>query len=461
MQDVLAGVWRTLTGDALPPVSLTGDESVLPGTFRVAAAASAGVGAATLAAAELLRLRGIEPGAVGVDARHAAASILSEAFLRVNGEPPPSPWGPIAGDYRAADRWVKLHANYPRHEAAICWALGVPAQREAVAKAVAGRPAAEVESAVVTAGGAAALMRSREEWLEHPQGRAVADLPLVEIRRLGEAPNRVLFDSDRPLGGVRVLELTHVLAGPVAGRVLAAHGANVLHVGAAHLPRIPALTMDTGHGKRSAFVALDTEGGRAKLKKLVARADVVLQSFRPGALARIGFGPDELAELRPGIVTADLSAYGWTGPWARRRGFDSLVQMSSGIADEGARAEGADRPVPLPAQALDHTTGWLAAAAIMTAVRRTVEVGGSQHVRLSLAGTGRWLDSLGRKDSGPSGVDYAAFADRADLVEDVDSDFGRLTRVRMAGELPGAPPHWDHASHLPGADSAVWHPVAT
>ncbi|WP_326833829.1 CoA transferase [Amycolatopsis rhabdoformis] len=455
MQDVLAGVWHTLTGEPLPAVSLNGAESVLPGTFRVEAAATAGVAAATLAAAELLRLRGIDPGTVSADARHAAASVLSERLLRVDGAPAPDVWGPLSGDYRACDGWVRLHANYRRHEAAVCWSLGVPAKLDAVTKTVAAKTAAEVESAVVTAGGAAAVMRSREEWLAHPQGQAVAGLPIAEIRQVGEAPKNTLFDSDRPLGGVRVLELTHVLAGPVAGRVLAAHGANVLHVGAAHLPRIPALTMDTGQGKRSAFVALDTEGGRAKLKKLIARADVVLQSFRPGALARIGFGPEDMAELRPGLVTADLSAYGWAGPWARRRGFDSLVQMASGIAEEGARMTGADHPVPLPAQALDHTTGWLAAAAIMTAVRRSVVEGGSWNVRLSLAGTGRWLDSLGRKEP------VASTADFDDLLEDVDSGFGKLTRVRMAGGLPGAPPRWDHASHLPGSDSAVWHPVGT
>ncbi|WP_033291608.1 CoA transferase [Amycolatopsis jejuensis] len=449
MHDVLAGAWQALTGEPLPAVSLTGGENVLPGHFRVAAMATASVAAATLAAGELLRVRGIEPGTVAVDTRHAAAAFRSEQLLRIDGEPAPSPWGRIAGDYRAADGWVKLHCNYPRHEAAVCWALGVPSVREAVTKAVAGKTTAEVESAVVSAGGAAALMRSREDWLAHPQGQAVAGLPLVELNRIGDAPKRLLFDSARPLGGVRVLELTHVLAGPVAGRVLAAHGANVLHVGAAHLPRIPVLTMDTGQGKRSAFVALDTEGGRAKLKKLIARADVLVQSFRPGALARIGFGPEQLAELRPGLVVADLSAYGWQGPWARRRGFDSLVQMSSGIAQEYAT----DAPAPLPAQALDHATGWLTAAAIMTALRHTVTDGGTWQARLSLAGTGRWLDSLGRKDPEPSEVDYV------DLLEDVESAFGRMTRVRMAGELPGAPPRWDNATHEPGADTAVWSPV--
>ena len=452
MQDVLAGVWQGLTGESLPPVELTGAESVLPGPFRVAAAATSSIAAATLAAGEMLTLREIEPGVAGADTRHAAAAFRSEWLLKVGGEGAGLDWAPLSGDYRAADGWVRLHCNYPRHEAAVCWGLGVPATRDAVTKTVAAKTVREVESAVVTAGGAAAEMRTREEWLAHPQGQAVASLPLVDLTPIGEAPKRTLFYSDRPLGGIRVLELTHVLAGPVAGRVLAAHGADVLHIGAAHLPRIPAVTADTGQGKRSAFVALDTEGGRAKLKKLISRADVLVQSFRPGALARIGFGAEELAELRPGLVVADLCAYGWEGPWARRRGFDSLIQMSSGIAAEGAEVAGVDEPQPLPAQALDHATGWLTAAGVMTALRRQVTDGGSWRVRLSLAGTGRWLDSLGRKDVAADDVDTS------DFLEDVDSQLGRLTRVRMAGDLPGAQPHWDFASHQPGSDKPTWTP---
>lgn len=447
MPEVLDGVWRALTGEAPGPVELTGAEDVLPGPYRVAAAATASVAAATLAAAELLKLRGIEPGVVTADTRHAAAAFGSEGLSRVDGEPAESVWAPLSGNYRTADGWVRLHCNYPRHEAAVCWGLGVPGSREAVTKAVAGRVAREVEHAVVSAGGAAAELRSPHDWASHPQGSAVASLPLADLEPLSPAPKRTLFYSDRPLGGVRVLELTHVLAGPVAGRVLAAHGADVLHVGAAHLPRVEALVRDTGQGKRSTFVALDTEGGRARLKKLISRADVLVQSFRPGALERIGFGPAELAELRPGLVVADLSAYGWEGPWARRRGFDSLVQMSNGMAF----ADGGD-PSPLPVQALDHGTGWLAAAAIMTAVRRQVTDGGTWRVRLSLAGTGRWLDSLGRKDPAGAAVDFG------DLLEEVDSGYGRLTRVRMAGGLPGAEPHWDFGTRLPGVDKPTWTP---
>jgi crotonobetainyl-CoA:carnitine CoA-transferase CaiB-like acyl-CoA transferase len=445
VHDALDGVWRTLTGEQPGPVELTGAEDVLPGPYRVAAAATATIAAATLAAGELLKARGIEPGVVTADTRHAAAAFHSEQLLRVDGEPAEPVWGPLSGNYRTADGWVRLHANYPKHESAVCWGLGVPASREAVAKAVAGRSAREVEHAVVSAGGAAAELRSPEDWAAHPQGEAVASLPLVDLAPIGEAPKRTLFYSDRPLGGVRVLELTHVLAGPVAGRVLAAHGADVLHVGAAHLPRVEPLVRDTGQGKRSAFVALDTEGGRARLKKLISRADVLVQSFRPGALARIGLGAEDLAELRPGLVIADLSAYGWAGPWARRRGFDSVVQMSNGLA-------WGPEPSPLPVQALDHGTGWLAAAAVMTAVRRQLTDGGTWRARLSLARTGHWLDSLGRKEPLAADVDYG------DLLEEADSGYGRLTRVRMAGGLPGAEPHWDFGTRLPGVDKPTWTP---
>ncbi|MDT7803799.1 MAG: hypothetical protein QOI78_7232 [Actinomycetota bacterium] len=445
MREILDGVWHTLTGETPGPVELTGAEDVLPGPYRVAAAATTTIAAATLAAGELLKLREIDPGVVTADTRHAAAAFASEAFSRVEGAEPESVWAPLSGNYRTTDGWVRLHCNYPRHEAAVCWGLGVPGSRDVVTKTVAGRIAREVEHAVVSAGGAAAELRSPEAWAAHPQGEAVASLPLVQLEPIDEASKRTLFYSDRPLGGVRVLELTHVLAGPVAGRVLAAHGADVLHVGAAHLPRVETLARDTGQGKRSTFVALDTEGGRARLKKLISRADVLVQSFRPGALERIGFGPAELASLRPGLVIADLSAYGWEGPWARRRGFDSLVQMSNGIA------WGPD-PSPLPVQALDHGTGWLAAAAIMTAVRRQVTDGGTWRVRLSLAGTGHWLDSLGRKDPGSAEVDYS------DLLEETDSGYGRLTRVRMAGGLPGAEPHWDFGTRLPGVDKPTWTP---
>ncbi|MEV5302894.1 CoA transferase [Amycolatopsis methanolica] len=438
---MFGALWRDLTGEAPGPVEITGPETVLPGPYRVAAAASTSVAAATLAAAELLRLRGIDPGAVSVDTRHAAAAFSSEKLVRVDGEPPGDAWAPLSGDYRAADGWVRLHCNYPHHAAAVCRALGVPEDRAAVAPAVAARDAWDVQEAVVASGGAAAAMRTREQWLDSPMGRAL-DGPLVVQELLGTAPARPLPESPRPLGGVRVLDLTHVIAGPVAGRVLAAHGADVLHIGAAHLPVVHPLVIDTGMGKRSAHLDLRTEAGRAALWRLIGSADVVLQSFRPGALAGLGFTAERLAAARPGIVLVELNAWGWEGPWRGRRGFDSLVQMASGIA------WGAEEPRPLPVQALDHATGWLAAAAAMIALRNRAVEGGSRRVRLALARTGRWLDGLDRAPGG-STVDFAEF------LADTGSGFGSVRYVTCPGGLVPRP-MWTSGPPLPGSSAAEW-----
>ncbi|MCW2642998.1 MAG: carnitine dehydratase, partial [Dactylosporangium sp.] len=324
---------------------------------------------------------------------------------------------------------------------------GVPEDRERVTAAVAGRAALDVEDAVVAAGGAAAALRTPGAWAAHPQGRAVAALPLVEFERVGGCPARPLCAADRPLQGVRVLDLTRVIAGPVAGRTLAGYGADVLRVGADHLALVPALVVDTGVGKRFCHLDLGTDAGRDALRDLVRTADVVLQAFRPGALEGLGFGPRECAALRPGLVYVSVSAWGEAGPWRQRRGFDSLVQLATGIA-WGERA-----PVALPAQVLDHGTGWLAAMAAMEGLRRRSGVGGSWHARLSLARTARWLDGLGRSPAGPA-VGEPPYPD--DLVSRMDSDFGVLGHVRPPGALDGYVPRWDTPPHRPGADAPTW-----
>lgn len=450
MIGALGRLWREVTGEDPDAVLVTGADSVLPGPFRVTEAAATCVAAVTLAAARFLRERGGEPGAAAVDTGHAAEAFRSERHLLVDGASPPI-WAPLSGDYPAVDGWVKLHCNYPHHAAAAAAALRVPAERDAFAAATARLPAEEIENDVVAAGGAAAAMRGRAQWLLHPQSAAVGAEPLVALERLGPAEPRPRAAADRPLAGIRVLDLTHVIAGPVCGRVLAAHGADVLHVGAAHLPVVEPLVIDTGFGKRSCFVDLRTEEGRRTLRALVARADVLVQSYRPGALAGIGFGPADLAALSPGIVTVDLSAYGHTGPWHDRRGFDSLVQLSCGIADDGARAAGVSEPHPLPAQALDHGTGWLAAFGVLAALTEQAREGGSWRLRLSLARTAMWLDGLGR-----TGLEPAATVDVAPLLHRTSSAFGELAHVGVPGELTGAPPRWAHGPHRSGTDAPTW-----
>ncbi|GAA4595330.1 CoA transferase [Planotetraspora phitsanulokensis] len=450
------------TGVVLPEVRVTGDDPVFASVFRVDVAAAASVGAVTAAVAAYWTRRGGAPAVdpdVSVDVRHAAAAFQSERHFRIDGEKAVL-WAPLSGDYRTADGWIRLHCNFDHHRDAALRALGlaVGAGRDDVAAACAGRTGIDVEEAVTREGGCAAAMRTRQEWLAHPQGRAVAELPLVGLSRftasatpaLGGAREAVdgareAVDGPRPLSGVRVLDLTRVIAGPVAARILAAHGAEVLRVGAAHLPEVPGLVVETAFGKRSCHVDLRSEP--EVLRDLVRQVDVVIQAHRPGALRERGFAPEDLAVLRPGIVCVDISAYGSRGPWAGRRGFDSLVQMVSGIAHENGDGS---RPVPLPAQALDHATGFLAAfGAVAGLLRRTGE-GGSWHAEVSLARTAAWLDDLGRSagDAPEPRVD--------DLLAGMESEFGTLTYVRPPGRIRGAEPYWASAPPSPGGHRAEW-----
>jgi crotonobetainyl-CoA:carnitine CoA-transferase CaiB-like acyl-CoA transferase len=454
---VLGTVWRQAGGaaEALEDVMLTGGDPILPGRFKVATAALATIGAAGLAAAELWRLRTGRRQQLGVDARAAAASFRGERYLRIDGARPPEPWGKLSGYYRTGDgRFVQLHCNFPHHEAGVVRALGCEATREAVTTAIAGWKASELEDALAQADMCAGMLRAPEEWRRHPHADAVAALPLFEIIRIGEAPPERAGAGDRPLAGVRTLDLTRVIAGPVCGRTLAAHGADVLLISAAHLPSIDSLVVETGHGKRSARLDLRRDADVERMRALVRGADVFCQSYRPGALASRGFAPEDLARLRPGIVYVTLSAYGHAGPWAQRRGFDSLVQTVSGIAHEGGREAGLDGPRPLPAQALDHASGYLAAFGAMMALGRRAREGGSWLVRVSLAQTGRWIDSLGRIE-GPTSPEQR-LEDVDDLLISSVTPFGRLRHVAPAARLSETPACWTRPAVPLGTDAPTW-----
>jgi crotonobetainyl-CoA:carnitine CoA-transferase CaiB-like acyl-CoA transferase len=454
---VLADLWAQAGGDhdALEQVTLDGGDPVLPGRFMVGTAALATIGAAGLAAAELWRLRTGRRQRVAVDVRAAAAIFRGERYLRIDGAKPPEPWGKLSGYYRAGDgRFIQLHCNFPHHEAGVVRALGCDATREAAGAAIAGWKAAELEDALAAAGMCAGMLRAPDEWRRHPQAAAVAALPLLEIERIGDAPPARPGSGTRPLDGVRVLDLTRVIAGPVCGRTLAEHGADVLLVTAAHLPSIESLVIDTGHGKRSARLDLRREPDAERLRALLRGADVFSQSYRPGALAGLGLSPADVAALRPGIVCVTLSAYGHEGPWASRRGFDSLVQTVSGIAHEGGREAGIDGPRPLPAQALDHASGYLAAFGAMMALARRAREGGSWLVRVSLAQTGRWIDALGRVDGAPA--PEQRLEDVEDLLLTTDSPFGRLRHVRPAARLSETPARWTRPSMPLGSDPPTW-----
>jgi crotonobetainyl-CoA:carnitine CoA-transferase CaiB-like acyl-CoA transferase len=459
-RDLLAELWTSVDADAaaLDRVALTGDEPQLPSSFRVDAAAQVSIAASGLAAAEIWRMRNGQAQDVSVDIRHAAIECRSERYLQRADEPPPPFWDPIAGVYKAGGgRFVRLHTNFPHHRDAVCKVLNCAPERAAVQAALLQWDGAVFETAAYDAGGVVALMRSRDEWQALPQAAAVDALPLVEISKIGDASPRPWPEGSRPLEGLRVLDLSRVIAGPVAGRTLAAHGADVMLVSSPKLPSIPWLVIDTGRGKLSSFADLTTPEGHAALRGLLAEADIFSQGYRPQSLAAAGFSPDEAVRINPGIVYVSLSAYGRQGPWASRRGFDSLVQCATGFNQAEGQAAGVEGPKELPMQILDHATGYLMAFGAMIAKARQAREGGSWHVQVSLARTGKWLWEMGRLPHGLATPEITPAA-AASYLDQVSSGFGMLQAVRHAAVLSATPAAWTRPAVPLGTNPPRWPP---
>jgi crotonobetainyl-CoA:carnitine CoA-transferase CaiB-like acyl-CoA transferase len=457
-REILEAIWTSAGGDAaaLDAVTLTGEEPQLPSSFRVAAAAQASVAAAGLAAAEIWKMRSGESQGVAVDLRHAVVECRSERYLRVDGKPPPPAWDAIAGIYKTGDqRFVRLHTNFPHHRAAVCKVLDCKGERDDVQAALMQWDAEVFETAAYAAGGVVAMMRSHDEWSASPHCKALAALPLISIEKIGEAAPKPWPKGDRPLAGIRVLDLSRVIAGPVAGRTLAAHGADVMLVSGPDLPAIPWLSIDNGRGKLSSFVELKSEQGQGTLRDLLAQADIFSQGYRPRALAALGFAPQDAAQLNPGIVYVTLSAYGHSGPWADRRGFDSLVQTTTGFNHAEGQAAGVEGPKELPAQMLDHATGYFMAFGAMMAKTRQSREGGSWHVRVSLAQTGRWLWNLGRITDGFKTEDLKGESVKP-FLEELASGFGPLRSVKPSAILSKTPAFWARPSMPLGSHPPQW-----
>jgi hypothetical protein len=367
----------------------------------------------------------------------------------------------VMGVYPARNgRWSYLHCNFPNHRAAALAVLGVPEDRQAVRDAVARWDALELEEAVLAAGGAGGMVRSMAEWGQHPQAAAIASLPLLEIVKIGDSPPEKLPDGDRPLSGIRVLDLTRVLAGPTCARTLAEHGADVLKITGAHLPNIGYQEYDTGHGKLSGNLDLREQRDMDALRDLVRQGDVFSQGYRPGTLGMRGLSPQDLAELRPGIVYVSLSAFGHVGPWASRRGFDTVVQTVSGISARQAELFPGVEPGPqfYPVSAIDYLTGYLMAFGAMAALARRARQGGSWLVRISLAQTGHWLVGRGQVPEGELKEVPAEFTqpelDRWSMSS--DTPVGNLRHLEPVVRLSETPPFWARPSVPLGYHEPVW-----
>ena len=450
----LAQLWGQagLPGEALAFAQLTGQDPVFPSTFAVGAAAQSTIAAAALAACELGHERGAPRQAVSVDMAHAAVECTG--WFAVDGRTPEL-WDKFSGLYESADGWVRIHTNFQHHRDGALRLLGLDpatAQRQDAEAAMRGWKAIDFETAAADSGLVATAMRTFAEWDATPQGQAVARAPLFTIERIGEAPPLALpplADDQRPLEGVRVLDLTRILAGPVGGRALAAYGADVMLVNSPHLPNIDAIA-DTSRGKRSCHVDLRSAEGCAAMDALLADAHVFVQGYRPGGVASLGYGTEELTAKRPGIVCVSLSAYGSDGPWSQRRGFDSLVQTAMGF--NRAEGESLGKPRALPMQILDEATGYLIAFGTAVALRRQQREGGSWHVRVALAQTGQWLRSFGRIENGLA----TKAPDRQQWLETTPSGFGELTAVRQTAQLARTPARWVHPSVPPGYSPPHW-----
>lgn len=457
-QAVLQALWSALGGDAEAAgrVRLTGAEPVLPSSFAIGTAAQASIAASALAADELWRLRGGRPQAVAVDMRAAGIEFRGEHYLRVNDGPALEFRDILSTTFRCGDgRWVRIHANFPHHREGVLKLLGCAHGREAVEQALQGWAALDFEEAAAERGLVVAALRSFDEWDAHPQAQALAGRPLLTMERIGDAPPAPLPAAAPPLAGLRVLDLTRVIAGPVCGRTLAGHGADVMLVTAPHLPAIDPLVIETGRGKLACHLDLRQASDHRVFVSLLSRADVLVQGYRPGGLAALGLGPEAAARIRPGIVYLSLSAYGPVGPWSGRRGYDSLVQTATGFNRAEAQAAGSDAPKAFPAQALDRATGYLMAAAAMRALARRAEEGGSWHVQMSLAQTGAWIRALGRVADGLALPD-PGFDAVQDCLEQVPSGFGRLTLVRHAAELADTPVRWPRPAVPLGTHPPRW-----
>lgn len=463
-RDALASIlpavgWPTTLSDnvAFPG----GVDPILPTPYRIGVAGAATLGATGLAVEDLWALRTGRRQSVSVDVRQATASLRSGHYMKLGDGEVSARRNSIMGVYPTKDgRWSYLHCNFPNHRAAALSVLGVPEDRDAVAKAMLTWNAQDLEEAIIAAKGAGGMVRTAAEWATHPQAAAIAALPVMEVIKIGEAPPEPLPPGNRPLSGVRVLDLTRVLAGPTCARTLAEHGADVLKITGAHLPNLGYQEWDTGHGKLSAQLDLRQAADVATLRGLVKDADVFSQGYRPGSLGGRGLSPEELAALRPGLVYVSLCAFGHEGPWASRRGFDTVVQTVSGITSRQAEVVPASTPGPqfYPVSAIDYCTGYLMAFGAMVALGRRVREGGSWMVRISLAQVGKWIVDLGEVPEAAARAAPEEFSaeelDRWSMVSQTPS--GPLKHLGPVVALSETKPHWARPSVPLGYHKAEW-----
>lgn len=432
----LAAVLDLTFDDAV--LEVDAPEDVFGSPFRVTQAAISSVGTFVASVADLEAYRSGVPVRARVDGLHAAVSFHSERLITAErlGR---DLWAPLSGNYRAADGWVRIHANLDRHAAAARAVLGLGGDDAVAATAaVTTWHADELIEALHAAGGVGAVMRSLDQWHRHPHHQHLLERAVVERTPVGDAAGGPPTIGGSHLDGVRVLDCTRVIAGPVAGRLLTSFGAEVIKIDAP-LDDSPTLELDTGWDKRRVPIDLRNRADRARFDELVTSADILLDGFRPGVLAALGYDDRRLRSLRPELIVGHLSAFGADGPLGGMRGFDSIVQVATGLAHTvGFDPE--TGPGALPAQALDHAAGHLLASGVVRALRSRWASGVVETIEVSLARVGEWLVSLGSGTRQPA-ADLEALA-QPYLRTINDPHYGTVRHIAPVGQVATRTAAW-------------------
>ncbi|MFT4821307.1 MAG: hypothetical protein ACI8PP_000566 [Candidatus Pseudothioglobus sp.] len=454
-------------------ISMHGQDPVLSTRFLLGEASAAVQSAIGVAVNDLWQLQTGRRQALSLRVAHAAAALRSYNYFNIEAVDRPQSalvtatnsasinWAlqlekqQISTPHLTRDgRYFLPHVGLPHLAERLLKVLDCDYSLEAVVRAVADWDALALENEIAAVSGCGAMVRTRQEWVEHPQGRALLDVPLVEVIKIADSPPEPAAKYSRlrrPLEGLRVLDLTRILAGPTCARTLAEHGAEVLLVTAPHLPQADMFVRDTSHGKRSCFLDLDNSADQDRLIALTKGADVFSEGYRSGVLARRGLSPEALAEIRPGLIYTSLNCYGFTGPFADRAGWEQLAQAVTGIADE----HGVGRPQLLPAAACDYITGYLAAYGTLLALGRRAREGGAYHVRVSLCQSAMFLQRQSRVDYPREGMDISQ-RDLNDLLKVTDSSYGKMTHLGPILQMSETSPRWQLPSTPLGSHSAEW-----
>ncbi len=442
-------------------IDITGADPVFSTRFKIGetcASVLAGIG---VAVSDVWALKTGHRQNAAIDARRAAATLRSAGYMQKPGAQGAfetvvnenheamrkitQPWPTKDG------RWFLPHFGLPNLQKRVQGVLGCDPNPESVSKAVAQWDALDLEAAIDEARACGAMVRSNAEWLDHPHGQALKSKPIVEIIKIEDSDPEPFPEGDRPLSGIRALDLTRILAGPIAARTLAENGADVLMVAAEYLPQIKEHVMDTSHGKRSCYLDLYTAEDAAQLKGLVRGADVFSQGYRPGVLSGLGFGPEDVAKMRPGIIYLSISCFGADGPFSHRAGWEQVAQTVTGICQEG----GVDRPRLLPAAACDYTTGYLGAYGVLLALVRRAREGGSYHVRVSLCQSGMFIYRQGKTEFFEPDMELSEAELDALRIESETAD-GKLRHLGPVLHLSETQPHWSRPTPILGGDAPEW-----